>query len=97
MNRRLPNLLHQRDLVREHLKWLEEEIAAESTAPTAAVVSAEAASGEGRPPSSPPVECFVPEPDIKELHGEVRRGCLGYFVLAAAVLAALVGYIYWRY
>ncbi len=42
-------------------------------------------------------DAFLPEPDIENVHNEVRAGCLLYFSIASAAFGLLVAYIYWRY
>lgn len=110
MNARLDVLLRQRELLRQHAQWLDAEITAARHAaglealvpPTATPVAATAApvhSGQGLAAATASVETAMalPEPDIKGLHGEVRRGCMMYFTLAAGVLGAVIALIYWRY
>ena len=90
---RVQELRRQRQLLQDHLAWLERELA------SASMQSA----------SAPPQVPFEPEPlDETTLAGytpapavvreQVRRGCFFYFALALALLsAALLGaYFIWR-
>lgn len=112
MKPRIDKLLHQRDLLREHLRWIDEEIAAAEVGdpltpseqrgqdPTALSIS------QPGDVNSPPIaetandsvaEVLLPEPDTRGAHNEVRAGCLLYFGVASAAFGLLVAYIYWRY
>jgi len=111
MNPRIDKLLRQRDLLREHLNWIEEEIATahpeERPAPTEsnadlANTTPERARQDTDSAPSPdvvdsPNEAFLPEPDATTVHSEVRTGCLLYFGIASMALGLLIAYIYWRY
>lgn len=99
MNPRLAALLRQRDLLREHAAWLDSEIAREQGAQSPTPIVAASNRIEVPAPSGAPTNthALVPEPDIKELHSEVRQGCMLYFMIAASLLGALIGFIYWRY
>jgi hypothetical protein len=106
MNSRLEALLRQRELLGEHVRWLEDEIAQErlrsgnatpaAPAPPQRMVPSPAVSAAI---AADPVlmEGGVGEPDVKGLHNEVRRGCLIYFLIAAAALGGLIAFIYWKY
>jgi len=111
MTPRMEQLKRQRALLHEHLRWLESEIAAETSAvltvrpaaaapapsiapqPTTAPDHADLATASA--PNAPAAE--VPEADVRGIHSEVRSGCLLYFAIAFVALAAVVGFIYWRY
>lgn len=107
MNPRIDKLLRQRDLLREHLNWIEEEIAAAQPGkPTASAESSTAvtmsAVEKPEPETAPELdsstdETIVPEPNVSGIHNEVRAGCLLYFGIAAATVGLLVAFIYWRY
>ncbi len=92
---RLAELQRQRDLVREHLAWLDREIAREhnptpqAAAPAVAVVTVQPA-----PASSPPPPDSLPEPDPVASAAAARRGCLLLFVGALALLALGLTAIY---
>jgi hypothetical protein len=103
MSDRRADLLRQRELLREHLAWLEREIAAEpgSAAPAAGAEprSAEAARPVPRAPDLDP-----PRPDVEAIlaqyqptvpvAAQTKAGCILYFVVALAVLAVLVTAFY---
>lgn len=109
MSGRIDKLLRQRELVREHLRWLDDEIAAAHPAdqPSAAAHPPAAATDTAPPRSlfaatatpaeSSAIESALPEPDSPNLHSEVRNGCLLYFGIAFAAFGLLVAFIYWRY
>ena len=100
MSDRSDELRRQRDLLREHLAWIEREIAAESqrseTAPILEAPKEEAPVFERPldvPP--PPVDDREAEEILSEyraqgasLAKQTRRGCLLYFVLAMGLLIA---------
>lgn len=99
-NPRLAALQRQRDLLREHVLWLDGEIARESSAgaaTTAPVAVTPLVATAAPPAATGPVPVLLPEPDIKGLHNEVRQGCLLYFLLAAGCIGALIAFIYWHY
>lgn len=96
MNSRLDVLLRQRELLREHLDWLEAEIAgARGPQPTSHAVPPSAS--PLAPASPPPTAADLPDVDVPGLQSEVRRGCLLYAAIAVAALGALIAFIYWRY
>jgi len=98
MNPRLDALLRQQALLREHARWLDDEIAAERMRLGSAVPAGSTPNREETVVASPrPIPAELPEPDIKGLHSEVRYGCLFYFTIAAGVLGALIAFIYWKY
>lgn len=104
MKTRLEALLRQRELIREHLKWLESEIAGVESA-SSAVARAPSAHAKVETPSvesSVTASEFLPadvpaEVDVRSIHSEVRAGCVVYGAIAATLLAALLGFIYWKY
>ncbi len=98
---RLAELQRQRDLVREHLAWLEREIAREhSVTPQAiapAVVSVSVQPEPSSPTPTPAVPTFpseLPKPDPVGAAAEARRGCLLLFIAAFAILALALFAIY---
>jgi hypothetical protein len=97
MNQRLQTLLRHRDMLREHLAWIEEEIAREANRHDRSNTQAAPSSDPNQPAPAATPSAFLPEPDIKGLHGEVRRGCLACFVGVMLLLGAVVGFIYWHY
>jgi len=95
---RLAELQRQRDLVREHLAWLEREIAREHNvtppvAPTA-VVSVSVRPEPSVPPATPSPPAELPKPDPIGAAAEARRGCLLFFFAAFAILALALVAIY---
>jgi hypothetical protein len=97
MNSRLDELLRQRELMREHLRWLENEIVgAQGGKETSPLL--------GKPEDPKPTVSAsdenlspLPEPDLKSVQSEVKSGCLIYSLILFGGLAALVGFIYWKY
>lgn len=98
---RLTELRRQRALVRDHLDWLDREIAAAE--PTAAQGTAPVAAPPPPPvfvtqdPVAPPAtDAYSPDPAATQQ--EVKRGCLLWlvagFVLFAAILAAIYFFAY---
>ncbi len=104
MSDRRAELLRQRELLREHLAWLEREIAAEpgGVAPAAEPYRlAPETTYQPRPPDLDP-----PRPDVEAIMAQyqpavpvavqTKAGCILYFVLGIAFLAALVtGYYFY--
>jgi hypothetical protein len=92
---RSDQLRRQRDLLREHLAWLEREIAAESEAPRAAPTA-------WQPPSfTPPAPAPVDDRDAEAILAEYRTqpasitrstkvGCILYFVVALVLMIGAV-------
>lgn len=113
MSDRLPELLRQRALVQEHLAWLDREIAtAQGHALSGAVPRSEVAVTRSNPPPLPASPAAVVHPGARDdtgtlleryqqdsatLKADVRRGCLLYFVGALALLAAVIGVVYFFY
>ena len=112
MNPRLESLLRQRDLIQQHLRWLEGEIEQiRSLVPESG--STPIRTDVSRPPAEPaadrepsthtesaPLPDVLDAPheiDVRSVHNEVRRGCLIYASVAIAVLGAVIAFIYWRY
>ena len=109
MKTRLESLLHQREIIREHLRWLDGEIDAPMN--RAGTVEKGLSPPQTRespvetpsplpaatsPAAGNPVE--IPrEVDVVGLHNEVRRGCLLYAAISGLLLGGLIGFIYWRY
>jgi hypothetical protein len=106
----IDDLRRQRDLIRDHLRWLESALAdaegrrvAPGSAPKKeAVVAVElprATESEATMPA--PVQDtrdeLPVEVDVHSIHDEVRRGCFLYAAIAFALLGGLVALIYWRY
>jgi len=109
VSRRLQKLREQRDLIFNHLQWIEAEIASEQPAAT------ETGGKQKKPDSAkggPGIEAvavsetMVEPPSVQDpfemttgpsLRNQVRRGCLLYFGLAWLVLAAITGFIYLAY
>jgi len=105
MSDRRAELLRQRELLREHLAWLEREIAAdgENAAPPGEpdLPASEAQGAVPRPPDLDP-----PRPDVEAIMAQyqptvpvatqTKAGCILYFVLGLAFLAVLVtGFYYY--
>ena len=95
MSDRSDELRRQRDLLREHLAWIEREIAAEAQR------SGPAPLAEPLPQISPsPVEDTDAEAILSEyrragssISTQTKRGCILYFALALAVfLVAILGF-----
>ena len=101
MNPRLDELLRQRELMREHLQWLENEIVAAQGGKEPSPASVKPGTPEQEPEeaASEPAENLppLPEPDPESVHNEVKSGCLVYSLILFGALAALVGFIYWKY
>ena len=106
MTPRMEQLQRQRALLQEHLRWLESEIATETasvlttrtaTAAPAPAITAPPASAAGPAALATAPTAEVPEADVRGIHSEVRSGCLLYFAIAFVALAAVVGFVYWRY
>lgn len=97
MKSRLEALLRQRELLREHTQWLEDEIAAERARTGARAPAPATATPPASAPSAPANRVETPEADVRGLHNEVRRGCLLYGFLAVVALGGLVAFIYWKY
>lgn len=101
MSDRSDQLRRQRDLLREHLAWLEQEMAAEAGRPLEAPAA-------WKPPSmSPPAP--VDDRDAEAILAEYRKqptsitrdtkmGCILYFVVALVLLVggALAVYVFAR-
>lgn len=95
---RLAELQRQRDLVREHLAWLEREIAREHSVTPQAIAPA-VVSISVRPETSslaptPELPAELPKPDPVGAAAEARRGCLLLFIAAFAILALALFAIY---
>jgi hypothetical protein len=95
---RLPDLKRQRALVREHLAWLDREIAAAEKARYAA--------GEPPPPTESPASRSATNPELEAnyqpdaiaTHESTRRGCLMYAIAALALFfGTLVAIYFLRY
>jgi hypothetical protein len=103
---RLNELIHQRELLREHLAWLDREIARESglgtTKPSSELLinAPVVASGSPSPLADSPISGLenYSAPDPKTTAADTKKGCL---IAAMAVLtllvAALVGIYFWKY
>jgi len=99
---RLTELRRQRALVRDHLDWLDQEIAAAETtavqgiAPAAAPPPPRPALVAQDPVAAPATDAYSPDPAATQQ--EVKRGCLLWliagFVLLAAILAAIYFFAY---
>jgi hypothetical protein len=101
MSERLSHLHRQQALLREHLAWIEAEIARETGHDSQPVLSHAAAAPAQLPPISAPLVPTsaesLPEADAlleKYASGErqnpadIRRGCFIVFIAALALLAA---------
>jgi len=110
MDPRIDKLLRQRNLLREHLNWIEEEIVAarSDAAPLMHECRTESSATDSVNPTTEPApapapavdsiaDAVVPEPDTRNVQSEVRAGCMFYFGIATAALGLLIAYIYWRY
>jgi hypothetical protein len=103
----IDDLRRQRDLIRDHLRWLESAIAdaegrrvAPGSAPKEeAVIAAKLPrSTESEATMVQDTRDELPvEVDVHSIHDEVRRGCFLYAAIAFALLGGLVAIIYWRY
>jgi len=101
---RSDELRRQRDLLREHLAWLEREIAAQDAGPSA-----------GQPPRLAPLRLDQPHFNVTAsdadrdaeailaefrrsapaIESQAKRGCILYFVVAVGLLlAAALGFAY---
>lgn len=96
---RLAELQRQRDLVREHLAWLEREIAREHNVTPPATPPAVVSVSVRPEPSTPAVQLptDLPKPDPIGAAAEARRGCLLIFVGAFAILALALVALYLLY
>ena len=90
--KRLAELQHQRDLLREHLAWLEREIAAERgvTTAIAPIAPAVVSVAVQRSPDE-----TMPGPNPVEAAASVRRGCFVAFFLILAIGALALFAVYW--
>lgn len=104
MSDRLAELRRQRQLIQEHLAWLDHEIAAAGAAPPEAAPEP-AAAANNAPAPKPPVEsaAVAAEADAllrqyssspESLQKDVRKGCFLYFALASVAVIALVTVLY---
>lgn len=101
---RLAELQRQRDLIREHLAWLDREIAREQgglpviITPRATTSSPTPAPSTLTPPSAPAAPAVanlpVPPPDPKTSALAARRGCFTAFFAAFAFIVLIFFAIY---
>lgn len=100
---RLAELRRQRQLMQEHLAWLDREIAAAGSppadpAPIAEPAANPAISQPAPTPASGPDEAdallrqYTASPE--SLQKDVRKGCFLYFALASLAVIALVAVLY---
>lgn len=100
MSDRRAELLRQRELLREHLAWLDREIAADpGGAPLGDPYRATPEAYPPRPGPRPP-DLDPPRPDVEAIMAQyqpavpvgtqTKAGCILYFVLGIAFLAVLV-------
>jgi hypothetical protein len=100
---RLAELRRQRQLLQEHLAWLDREIAATDSPPIdpapIAVPAVNPATSKPAPvtPSGPDdadalLRQYTASPE--SLHQDVRKGCFLYFALASLAVIALVAVLY---
>lgn len=95
---RLDELRRQRALVRQHLEWLDREIAAAAPEDRPATPMPTSPVATATPPHPAAATLPTYEPDPEGARQAARRGC---FILAAIILAlltiSLVAIYYWRY
>jgi hypothetical protein len=89
---RLSELQRQRDLLREHLGWLEREIAAEAGQPRPAPLPSEAMAPA--PAYHPPLDPHEADAILAQyskpptsIATQTKAGCILYFVVGIALLA----------
>lgn len=94
MSDRLAELRRQRQLMQEHLAWLDREIATETG--KAAPAAATPAGPAPVPPAETDADALIAQYSAspESLHQDVRKGCLLYFALASVALIALVAVLY---
>ena len=101
MSDRLPELQRQRALIRDHLAWLDREIAALQPAAPSGSPPAEGPGAGSRPAPATDTQAaeilshYRQEP--VSLQDGVRRGCLLYFFGALGLLVVSVGVAYLLY
>jgi hypothetical protein len=91
---RLAELQRQRELLRDHLAWIEREIAAESglSRPEIPNPPPSARPVHREPVAAPEAEAILAEfrqPSLS-IANQTKAGCIAYFALAVGLLALLV-------
>ena len=97
---KLAQLRRQRELVQQHLDWLDGEIAgsSEEQPPQHGREAPLSPALDQVDPSESDLEAPVLKPDTLASSGEAKRGCLILFFIVISVLAAtLVGIYFWKY
>ena len=90
MSERLRQLQRQQALLREHLAWIESEIARETAAPAADPTSAARPSPDGPPAHDADALLAHYAAEEKQNPDDLRRGCFIVFFLALALIASAV-------
>jgi hypothetical protein len=105
---RLNELRRQRELIREHLEWIEREITAAAGSDPIRPVPAAKPTKWSAPPAAPRKTSSAPatgDPDALvakygqdsgNVHENVKQGCFLYFALAFVLLGAGVVWLYWH-
>lgn len=91
---RLAELQRQRELVREHLAWLDREIAAASGNSPAEPASSTPARGGSDISFPTPQAALSAPPDPVRAAASARRGCFVFAALAALLFAGVLAGIY---
>lgn len=95
---RLAVLRRQRQLLTEHLAWLDREIAAAEDASASSLYPNFPPPGALATPDLPLASDPLPETlDPRAVHDNVRRGCFLYFALALLTLIAALAAFYFLY
>ena len=103
MSDRLAELRRQRQLLQEHLAWLDREIAATGTPPADPAPGAAPTVNPAPPPPAPTAVSGPDEADEllrqytsspESLQKDVRKGCFLYFALASVAFIILVAVLY---
>lgn len=110
MSDRLQELLRQRQLIQEHLAWLDQQIARErgESAPSATPLPSTVVHRPSAPVPTAPAAAHAATPapdeiiaqyhrDPKDLTQDVRKGCFAAFFLGMAILLGTVGIAYFLY
>lgn len=97
---KLAQLRRQRELVQQHLDWLDVEIAdsSEEQPPLHGREASLSPALDQADPSVVDLEAPVLKPDTLASSAEAKRGCLILFFIVIGVFAAtLVGIYFWKY
>lgn len=90
---RLAELQRQRDLVRQHLAWLDREIAASLGPAAGQTPPPPAGLADASEPTASPAAAAV-QPDPASAAASARRGCFLFAVIVALVFAGVLAGVY---